>query len=138
MKQLLTILSIMLLVPADGLAKPLTSQPPGAKKYIKKQIQRKPVLRKYRYKGHVGEADTGYLAIRTLEGLKKEEKEKVKKLVEAENQDRKNIYAEVIKYNKLDTEKKKKIMIESFYHVYKNTSPKGNYFYENKTWQKKY
>jgi len=49
--------------------------------------------------GVVGETNDGLLEIRLVEGLGLKEKADAKKLVEAENEDRENLYAEIIKAN---------------------------------------
>lgn len=49
--------------------------------------------------GVVGETNDGLLSIRSVEGLGLKEKAAAKKQVEAENKDRENLYAEIIKAN---------------------------------------
>ncbi len=49
--------------------------------------------------GHVGIDAKGYLELRTTEGLNLKQRADVKRLVDAENQDRKRLYLEIAKAN---------------------------------------
>ena len=49
-------------------------------------------IRKNKFAGYIGEADTGMLAIREIKSLSKDEQKKITKLVDDENKDRKKIY----------------------------------------------
>lgn len=54
-------------------------------------------------KGLIGENNRGYLTIRDMGGLNLRQKAQIKKLVDAENDDRKALYEEIIRANKLDS-----------------------------------
>ena len=94
-------------------------------------------IRKYKFAGYIGEADTGMLAIREIKALSKDEQKKITKLVEDENKDRKQIYAILGKHNKL-SEKEKVMLIRSAYETYKNMDSKKTYHFENKKWLQKF
>ena len=59
-------------------------------------------IRRNKFAGYIGEADTGMLAIREIKALSKDEQKKLTKLVDDENNDRKKIYAILMKHNKLN------------------------------------
>ena len=70
-----------------------------------------------------------------IAGLPEEEQKKIKKFVEDENKDRAAVVKEVVAFNKMN-ERHKGILIKSIFEVYKNSSIKGSFYYQNKTWQK--
>jgi uncharacterized protein YdbL (DUF1318 family) len=53
--------------------------------------------------GAVGESNMGYLELRDTDALGLKEKSQVKRLVEAENNDRRALYEEIIRANNLDS-----------------------------------
>lgn len=122
---------------ALGQYKILQMSPPEAKKYLKSQLARMDEVRKYKYSGHIGEADNALLAIREIKDLSASEQKKVKNLVLEENKDRAAIYKAIAKFNKLN-EKEKKMLIDSAYETYRNTDPKETYHFEKKKWTQKY
>lgn len=115
----------------------LEMSPPAAKKYLKSQLSRMDEVRKHKFSGYIGEAEGGMLAIHDIKSLPKAEQEKIKKLVELENKDRKAIFAAVAKHNKLNA-KEKEMLSRSAFETYRNMDAKGVYYFENKKWQKKY
>lgn len=94
-------------------------------------------IRKHKFSGYIGEAETGLLAIREIKALSKDEQKKIAKLVEDENKDRKQIYVILIKHNKL-SDKEKTMLIRSAYETYKNMDSKKTYHFENKKWLQKF
>jgi hypothetical protein len=72
---------------------------------IARHIQWKP----YSQKGMLKERNDGYVAIGNTQGLGLKEKRNLKNLVDAENRDRKKLYAEVAKALKIDASQISKI-----------------------------
>ncbi len=122
---------------ASGQYKILQMSPPAANKHFKSQLTRMDEIRKNKFAGYIGEADTGLLAIREIKALSKDEQKKITKLVEDENKDRKQIYAILIKHNKLK-DQEKTMLIRSAYETYKNMDSKKTYHFENKKWLQKF
>jgi uncharacterized protein len=116
--------------------KVLDMKPPKAQKYLKSQLARMDELRKYKYAGSIGETDQATVAIRDVKGLAESEQKKIKKVVDDENRDRKFIFNEIAKFNKLD-KTEYGFLIKSAYETYRNTDAKGTYYLENKKWLKK-
>ncbi len=115
----------------------LEMNPPKAKPILKRQLQRMDEIKSFKKLGSIGEADTGLLAVREKTGLNNENAKRMEVLVGEENRDRKLIYEEIIKYNKL-----KKNDVDLFYKsvfdTLKNADPKGTHYLEKSTWIKKY
>ena len=55
-------------------------------------------------RGTIGIAADGLLAVRNTDGLNLKERAESKQLVDAENRDRENLYAEIAKANNISTE----------------------------------
>jgi hypothetical protein len=72
---------------------------------ISRHIQWKP----YSQKGMLKEGNDGYVALGNTKGLGLKEKRNLKSLVDAENRDRKKLYAEVAKALKIDASQISKI-----------------------------
>lgn len=66
-------------------------------------------LQSYLDKGNVGIANNGLLAVRSVEDAGLKDKALIKRLVDAENADRNNLYIEIAKANKFPPEKVKEI-----------------------------
>lgn len=115
----------------------LQMSPPAAKKHFKAQLGRMDEIRKYKFAGHIGEADSGMLAIRDIKSLSKDEQKKITKLVDDENKDRKQIYAILVKHNKL-SDKEKDMLLRSAFETYRNMDSKKTFHFENKKWQQKF
>jgi uncharacterized protein len=138
MKVLYTFLLVVLFsMISEAQYKILEMSPPAAKKYLKSQLARMDDVRKHKFAGHIGEAEGGMLAIHEIKSLPKTDQDKIKKLVELENKDRKAIFAAVAKHNKLNS-KEKEMLSRSAFETYRNMDAKGVYYFENKKWQKKY
>lgn len=133
----ISILIVACSLAAFGQYKILQMSPPAAKKYFKSQLSRMDDIRKNKFSGYIGEADTGLLAIREVKSLSKDEQKKIIKLLDDENKDRTQIYAILIKHNKLN-EKEKTMLIRSAYETYKNMDSKKTYHFENKKWLQKF
>ena len=106
------------------------------KKINHRQAKRQKYLIKFKAKGLVGESDSGFLAIRKTMRLKKKELEKLNKVVEVENSDRKKLYAELAKingYGKKQMEFLRFTMVESYLRF----DSKGVYYFRADSWQKK-
>jgi uncharacterized protein YdbL (DUF1318 family) len=132
-----SIFVMVLSMTAAGQYKILQMSPPAAKKHFKSQLTRMDEIRKNKFAGYIGEADNGMLAIRDIKALSKDEQKKITKLVDDENKDRKQIYAILIKHNKLN-EKEKAMLVRSAYETYKNMDSKKTYHLENKKWLQKF
>jgi len=63
-----------------------------------------PQLRPFYDKGNVGESNTGFLENRDLGNMSLKEKADLSRLIEQENKDRKDLYAEIMKANKFGTD----------------------------------
>jgi uncharacterized protein len=111
--------------------------PPKAKPLQKRQVKRMAALRDFKMAGFIGETDSGLLAIHDLSKVNARNQKILKKLVEDENKDRLQIFNEIMSYNRLKPEQKP-VLIQNFFEVYRNTDPKGTFFYEKKVWQKHY
>jgi uncharacterized protein len=111
--------------------------PPKAKALQKRQVKRMAAIRDFKMGGFIGETDSGLLAIHDVKQVNARNQKVLKKLVEDENKDRQQIYNEIMVYNKLKPEQKP-ALIQNFFEVYRNTDPKGTYYYEKKVWQKHY
>lgn len=111
--------------------------PPSIAKQKQQQVGRMRAVKLYKAKGHIGESDNGMLAIREPKMINKEELAVIQKLVDEENRDRAVIIDEISKVNKFD-EKKKQQFVNVYYSTWKNVDPKGTYYFEKSTWQKKY
>jgi len=59
-----------------------------------------PQLKPFYDKGNVGESNTGFLGNRDLGNMSLKEKADLSRLIEQENKDRKDLYAEIMKANK--------------------------------------
>ena len=67
--------------------------------------ERYPKLAPFYEKGAVGESLTGYIVERETDELDLREKRALKSLLKQENDDRKNLYAEIVRANEIDPEK---------------------------------
>lgn len=74
-------------------------------KKIKETLKaRYPRLQPFYTKGAIGEGADGYLAARDLEGLNLKEKRDLQALLKEENDDRKNLYTEIVRSNAIGEE----------------------------------
>ncbi len=139
MKLKVFVLGLFLLFSFPLLAqyKKFEMNPPAAKKYLKSQLNRMDQVRKYKILGYIGEAEQAVLSVRDIKSLTKTEQEKIKKTVDEENADRKAIFSAIAKYNKLNKHEYG-FLLKSAYETYRNTDPKGTYYYEGRQWQKRY
>lgn len=101
------------------------------------QVERRPLILQYKIKGQVGESETGLLMIREPKSLKPEILKAITVVVDAENVSRKNELEEIAKINQMDAQTKAEF-VKIYFSVNKGTDPKGTYFFESNTWQKKY
>ncbi len=74
--------------------------------------------------GVVGEGNDGLLSVRSLDGLSLKDKAGVKKLVKAENEDRKGLYREIADANDLSPESASRIS-KLFANSWRNNSKDG-------------
>lgn len=135
----ITFLLLVLVLPQLGNAqyKMIEMNPPKAKAPLKRQLDRMSQVQKYKFKGVIGETDQATIAIHDAKNLSKKEHDEVKKMVDAENKDRTSIFQAIIDFNKLN-KKEREILVKSAFDTYKGIDAKGTFYYENKTWQKKY
>ena len=66
-------------------------------------------IKPYMDRGNVGIAQDGLLAVRSSDGLNLKERAEINQLVDAENRDRENLYAEIAKANNISRESIPKI-----------------------------
>lgn len=71
--------------------------------------ERSAAIRPFMDRGNIGIAQDGLLAIRGTDGLNLKERAETKQLVDAENRDRENLYAEIAKANGIQKESIPKI-----------------------------
>ena len=77
---------------------------------IKDSIKaRSDAIKPFMDRGSIGIAQDGLLSIRTTDGLNLKERAETKQLVDAENRDRENLYAEIAKANNIPKENIPKI-----------------------------
>ncbi|MGZ9130716.1 MAG: YdbL family protein, partial [Candidatus Binatia bacterium] len=77
---------------------------------IKDSIKaRSEAIKPFMDRGSIGIAADGLLAIRNTDGLNLKERAESKQLVDAENRDRENLYAEIAKANNISNESIPKI-----------------------------
>ncbi|MGZ8426958.1 MAG: YdbL family protein, partial [Candidatus Binatia bacterium] len=77
---------------------------------IKDSIKaRSEAIKPFMDRGSIGIAADGLLAIRSTDGLNLKERAESKQLVDAENRDRENLYAEIAKANNISNESIPKI-----------------------------
>lgn len=137
MKVVLSLLLIGFAISSSAQHKMIEMYPPKAKSAIKAQQTRIDIINAHKYKGVLGEADNAMLALHETKGLSEKQIQFAKELIDKENKDRKIIFDEIAKYNKL-SEKEKEFLIRSAFETYRNTSFKGTYYFEKNVWHKKY
>jgi len=71
--------------------------------------ERSAAIRPFMDRGNIGIAQDGLLAVRSTDGLNLKERADTKQLVDAENRDRENLYAEIAKANGIQKESIPKI-----------------------------
>jgi len=103
---------------------------------FKRQSARKEVLLTAKQKGLIGEADNGYLLLRTEKGLAKQEINQMKSLILKENKDRKKIYQFLSREDKLK-KKEYQALKRNMFESYLDWDPPGVYYYKNQKWLKK-
>jgi uncharacterized protein len=106
------------------------------RKIYKKQSQRLDSINQYKSKGIIGESTNGLIEIRTTESFAKNEVEKIKKIVAAENKDREELYKVIIQANQFNKDQEK-ILRESMFKSRLDVDPNGTYYMHNTYWQKK-
>ncbi|MBN20189.1 MAG: hypothetical protein CL678_02790 [Bdellovibrionaceae bacterium] len=104
------------------------------------QSRQKSRIRKiddYKKKGWIGEGESGLLVLRTQDLQKKTLLlRQVKKIVEKENKDRKELYEEVSELNQLQPHQASAIS-EHFSHSFQQLSPQGTWIQTRGTWSQK-
>jgi uncharacterized protein len=76
--------------------------------------------------GVLGESDDGLLVLKNPEKLSPLLKKKVEKLIEDDNQDRKDLYTEIMKINGMASERRD-ALIKSFARSFQSASPAGTW-----------
>lgn len=137
MKALVLLMGILATTLVQAQQKFIEMNPPKAKPFLKSQLDRMDSVKEYKYKGIIGETDKALLAVRETGAMKPEDVKKVKAVVDGENKDRKAIYDEIARYNKLSV-KEKEILIRSAFETMKNRDIKNTYYFEKNAWHKKY
>jgi len=96
-----------------------------------------PQLKMFFDKGSTGENNSGFLEVRNITNLNLKEKSDISRLVGEENADRKTLYEEIMKANKLGPESLPKIQ-KIFANSWRNNSESG-WLIQNDSgiWQKK-
>jgi uncharacterized protein YdbL (DUF1318 family) len=91
-----------LLVPPAEAAVDIEVSTPAIRALKKSMKKRFAMLKPYYVRGVVGENNRGYLEIRDSASLSLKEKARLKSLVKDENRDRRALYEEIIRANKMD------------------------------------
>jgi uncharacterized protein YdbL (DUF1318 family) len=112
--------------PADALAQEadINVTTPAIRALKESIKERAGALQAYLDKGNVGIANNGLLAVRSVDDAGLKDKALIKRLVDAENADRNNLYIEIAKANKFPPEKVKEIG-EIFAKSWINQAKKG-------------
>lgn len=137
MKVLITLSFMLLSWVALAQHKIIEMNPPKAKPYLNRQIERMDLVKAHKLKGYIGEEDNGLLAIRETKGLSAKQIERMKTMVSEENKDRQGVYDEIVKFNKL-SDKEREILIRSAYETSRNIDKKGIYYKEKGQWLKRF
>ncbi len=98
--------------------------------------KRSEALKPYLDKGNVGIGQDGLLALRSAEGLNLKERADVNQLIEAENQDREALYAEIAKANGIPKENIPRIK-SIFARSWVEQARPGWWIQSGGAWQKK-
>jgi uncharacterized protein YdbL (DUF1318 family) len=99
--------------------------------------ERFPQLKPFYNKGSVGENNVGLLETRDISGLNLKEKADLSRLVDSENKDRKALYTEIIKANKLGQENLLQVQ-KIFANSWRDKSQSGWWIQNDKgAWEKK-
>jgi uncharacterized protein YdbL (DUF1318 family) len=88
--------------------------------------QRYPKLKPFLAKGILGENNQGFLEVRTWQGLDLKQRAEVKRLLEAENKDRKMLYQEVAKALQIEPQQIGKLQ-QIFANEWQKTAPAGTW-----------
>ncbi len=105
-------------------------------KIYKRQAKRMKRIDAYKKKGIIGEADSGLLKIRQPQALNGKAKAMMEKVVKVENSDRQIIIREIEK-GISGTEKRKAFVRRRLFELYRQTDPRGTYFFQADHWNKK-
>ncbi len=106
------------------------------KKIHSRQARRKNALDSLKAKGVIGEASTGFIKVRTTKGLSPKTVNRMKKLVQVENNDRKLVYKKIQKmenYNKIEM----RVLLDQMFQKYLELDLPGTYYYSQGQWQTK-
>ncbi len=106
------------------------------KKIHSRQARRKNALDSLKAKSVIGEASNGFIKIRSTKGLSPKTLNRMKKLVQVENNDRKLVYKKIQKmenYNKIEM----RILIDQMFQKYLELDLPGTYYYSQGQWQRK-
>ena len=99
--------------------------------------ERFPQLKPFYDKGSIGENNVGLLETRDISGLNLKEKADLNRLVDSENKDRKSLYTEIIKANKLGQENLLQVQ-KIFANSWRDKSQSGWWIQNDKgEWEKK-
>jgi uncharacterized protein YdbL (DUF1318 family) len=99
--------------------------------------ERFPQLKPFYDKGSIGENNVGLLETRDISGLNLKEKADLNRLVDSENKDRKSLYTEIIKANKLGQENLLQVQ-KIFANSWRDKSQSGWWIQNDKGgWEKK-
>jgi uncharacterized protein YdbL (DUF1318 family) len=99
--------------------------------------ERFPQLKPFYDKGSVGENNVGLLETKDISGLNLKEKADLNRLVDSENKDRKSLYTEIIKANKLGQENLPQVQ-KIFANSWRDKSQSGWWIQNDKgAWEKK-
>lgn len=137
MKVLVFALSFLFIISATAQHKFIEMNPPKAKKYMKNQIERMDLVKAHKLTGVLGETEKGMLGLHDISKLKPTQVKRAKDLMEAENKDRKAIFDEIARFNKLNAQEKE-LLLKSAFETYRNTDAKGTFYFEKAAWHKKY
>ncbi|MCB0414023.1 MAG: DUF1318 domain-containing protein [Bdellovibrionales bacterium] len=107
-----------------------------AQAILKNQASRLAKIDKYKSMGVLGENSNGMLVVKDPSKLKKLEQKMIDKLVSEENEDRKDLYSEVMNANNIGAGQKSQV-ISSFSKSFIENSPKGTWVEKDGAWSQK-
>ncbi|MBI2194636.1 MAG: DUF1318 domain-containing protein [Planctomycetes bacterium] len=102
---------------------------PGIRKKVESRKARYTELKPYLDSGALGEGKDGLIVLRALQGVSGAEKVKVNRLVQAENQDRQELFEEVAKANNIDRGNLGRV-IRPFAEAIRGQMEKGQWYQE--------
>jgi uncharacterized protein YdbL (DUF1318 family) len=121
----------------EAFAEELKLSSPKTLEIKKRMSERVSTIIEWKKKGKLGETYDGNLKLHDTKGLSKEAKDKLKKLVEEENEDRNLLYQEIQNLNQLTDHNQSRIR-KFFANAFKENSPTGTWIQDEQgNWTQK-